>query len=86
MAETKKAHLAFLDTSLVAAEPENFKVPELAMPRGWGTMKWPKEGEWEERVHTGVSAEVLKEVGRRSVQTPDDIVRASFAFSLGEGS
>ena len=66
---------AELDKSLEGAKPENFTVPEVERPRGWEKMKWPKEGEWKEAVHTGVKEAVLKEVGRRSVQVPEDIVR-----------
>lgn len=73
----RKDHFAKLDTSLVAAEPKNFTVPELEMPRGWNEMTWPEKGDWENAVETGVGEKVLKEVGKRSVETPDDIVRLS---------
>ncbi|GAA5920300.1 hypothetical protein JCM6882_000033, partial [Rhodosporidiobolus microsporus] len=44
--------------------------------RGWEGMRWPTEGEWEkegERMRTGVEEEVLREVGRRSVEVPEGI-------------
>ncbi|GAA5954715.1 hypothetical protein JCM3765_003866 [Sporobolomyces pararoseus] len=69
----RKDHFAKLDTSLVAAQPENFEVPELEMPRGWNKMTWPKKGDWEKPVETGVGEQLLKEVGKRSVETTDDI-------------
>ncbi|GAA5957152.1 hypothetical protein JCM21900_003112 [Sporobolomyces salmonicolor] len=69
----RKEHAAKLDIALVAAEPRNFAVPECAMPRGWSEMRWAKEGEWEEKVETGVPPEVLKDVGERSVEVPDGL-------------
>lgn len=41
-------------------------------------MKWPVAGEWERTIETGVEGEVLKDVGRRSVATPVDIVSLPF--------
>jgi len=85
VASFKKEHFAKLDTSLVAAEPKNFQVPELEMPRGWNEMTWPERGDWEKSVETGVGEQTLKEVGKRSVQTPDDIVsRAVSDYSGNE--
>lgn len=78
-ASARKDHLALLDEALVAAEPANYAVPELEQERGWDTMRWPVEGEWENSIDTGVAAELLVEVGRRSVEVPDDIVSPSRA-------
>ncbi|BGP41616.1 putative 2-oxoglutarate dehydrogenase E1 component DHKTD1, mitochondrial [Rhodotorula kratochvilovae] len=67
-------HLAALDATIVAAAPETFTPPELDMPRGWGDMRWPAEGEWEtNEVDTGVEGGLLREIGRRSVAVPNDI-------------
>ncbi|KAK4050253.1 putative 2-oxoglutarate dehydrogenase E1 component DHKTD1, mitochondrial [Microbotryomycetes sp. JL201] len=62
-----------LDESLTAAEPDNFKVPELKRERGWDKTRWPNEGEWEQDVETGVDTNLLKEIGLRSVTVPEDI-------------
>ncbi|GAA6023910.1 hypothetical protein JCM10207_009271 [Rhodosporidiobolus poonsookiae] len=68
----KSAHAAELDASL--ASLDGFDAPPLDRPRGWDAMRWPQRGEWEtERVETGVREEVLREVGRRSVEVPEDI-------------
>lgn len=75
----KKAHFQLLDRSLVAAEPQNFSLPALLQPRGWDRMRWPSHGEWAERIDTGVAAETLKEIGRRSVEVPDDFVRLALS-------
>ncbi|GAA5933754.1 uncharacterized protein JCM15063_001407 [Sporobolomyces koalae] len=72
-ASFRKEHFAKLDTSLVGAEPKNYTVPELEMPRGWSEMTWPERGEWEQTIDTGVRESVLREVGKRSVETPDEI-------------
>ncbi|KAL8279079.1 hypothetical protein RQP46_008537 [Phenoliferia psychrophenolica] len=72
-ATARKEHLALLDEALVAAEPANFTVPELELERGWDRMRWPKEGEWEKTIDTGVDPVLLAEVGRRSVEVPEDI-------------
>lgn len=71
----RKAHFAALDEALAAADPDKFSPPELEMPRGWAEMRWPKEGEWESQVDTGFDHQVLREIGERSVQVPDEIVR-----------
>lgn len=42
-------------------------------------MKWPREGQWEEQVDTGVNQETLRSIGQRSVAIPDDIVSSSRA-------
>ncbi|GJN90432.1 hypothetical protein Rhopal_003443-T1 [Rhodotorula paludigena] len=67
----RASHLTALDSSLQSSE--GYVPPELDMPRGWGEMKWPSEGEWKERVETGVDEKVLQEIGRRSVEVPEDI-------------
>ncbi|TNY20770.1 dehydrogenase E1 and transketolase domain-containing protein 1 [Rhodotorula diobovata] len=72
-ASFRSSHLAQLDAAIPAADPSKFTPPELPMPRGWGDMRWPKEGEWEQPVETGVEEEVLREVGMRSVEIPSNI-------------
>ncbi|BGP25999.1 oxoglutarate dehydrogenase [Rhodotorula toruloides] len=72
-ASFRKSHFASLDEALAAADPEKFIPPELEMPRGWSEMRWPKEGEWESQVDTGFDEQVLREIGERSVQVPDEI-------------
>lgn len=37
-------------------------------------MTWPKENEWQKQVETGVSEDVLKEVGKRSVEIDKSVV------------
>lgn len=77
----RKDLFAELDKSLVAAKPENFTVPEVERPRGWSEMRWPAEGEWKEQVDTGVDGELLREVGRRSVEVEEAVV--SLGLMLG---
>lgn len=67
---------ARLDESLEAAEPEKYTVPEVKRERGWDAMTWPKEGEWEKAVDTGVAKDVLLEVGKRSVTIDKSVVSA----------
>lgn len=43
-------------------------------------MEWAEEGEWMESVETGVDGEVLKEVGRRSVEVMEGVVSRARAF------
>lgn len=71
----RKSHFASLDEALAGADPEKFTPPELEMPRGWSEMRWPEEGEWETQVDTGFDEQALREIGERSVQVPDEIVR-----------
>ncbi|KAK4700936.1 hypothetical protein P7C70_g5306, partial [Phenoliferia sp. Uapishka_3] len=72
-ASAKKEHFALLDQSLVAATPENFTVPEIQYERGWEALRWPVEGEWKNQIDTGVNTSVLLDVGKRSVEVPDNI-------------
>ncbi|KPV74148.1 uncharacterized protein RHOBADRAFT_54008 [Rhodotorula graminis WP1] len=72
-ASFRSSHLAALDAVIPEADPTKFTPPELPMPRGWGDMRWPVEGEWEKPVETGVDEQVLREVGMRSVEAPSDI-------------
>ncbi|BGP17894.1 putative 2-oxoglutarate dehydrogenase E1 component DHKTD1, mitochondrial [Rhodosporidiobolus nylandii] len=67
----RASHLSSLDAALAAAE--SFEVPELDRPRDWDAMRWPEQGEWEEQPDTGVEGEVLKDVGRRSVEVPEGL-------------
>ncbi|KAM0749510.1 2-oxoglutarate dehydrogenase, E1 component [Meredithblackwellia eburnea MCA 4105] len=72
-ASERKAHFAQLDQSLEASKLENFTVPEVERLRGWDRMRWPVEGEWRDEVVTGVDENVLRQVGLRSVETPEDV-------------
>ncbi|GAA6060666.1 hypothetical protein JCM10212_001222 [Sporobolomyces blumeae] len=69
----RSEHLATLDQALATSDPEQYTVPELERPRGWNEMKWPDKGEWENEIETGVHRAVLKDVGKRSVETPEEI-------------
>ncbi|GAA5985864.1 hypothetical protein JCM11641_005325 [Rhodosporidiobolus odoratus] len=67
----KTAHVQQLEAAL--ASTDSFEVPELDRPRGWSETKWPKEKEWEVQPATGVQEALLREVGKRSVETPEEI-------------
>lgn len=70
----RKDHFTTLDEALAAAGPEKFAPPELEMPRGWDEMRWPTVGEFKKEIQTGFDPKVLREIGERSVQVPEDMV------------
>lgn len=72
----KQDHFNSLDKSLAAVE--NYSVPKFEMPERWSAMRFPDAGEWEtEKVETGYDEALLRELGLRSTQVPEDFVRLS---------
>lgn len=79
----KQEHFNLLDKSL--ADAEKFTIPKFEMPERWNGMRFPTAGEWEtEKVETGVDEGLLKEIGLRSTQVPNDFVSHFASLSFRE--
>lgn len=82
VADVRKSHRALLEEKLAAVS--SFEPAPPTPSEQWSTMVWPVSDKAEKNPDTGISEEVLKNVGKASVTiSSEGFVRFHRSFRLG---